>query len=238
MKVLIACESSGTVREAFRSRAHNAWSCDLLPADDESTFHFQGDALQAIRMADAKFGLDLLIAHPPCTYLSASGMHWTGKPGHEDRAEKTTAALAFVQSFMDAPIERIAIENPIGCISTRIRKPDQIIQPWMFGHNSSKKTCLWLKNLQKLKPTHIVPPAGWIHIENQTDCVVPFVKTVKIDGFWFGTHSTDVASCKPVWANQTPSGQNKLGPSATRWKERSKTYSGIAEAMARQWGGR
>ena len=136
---------------------------------------------------------------PPCTYLAVSGLHWNGRiPG---RAKKTEESLIFIQSLLDAPIDRIALENPVGCISTRIRKPDQTIQPWWFGDDASKKTCLWLKNLPELLATDILPG------DNKTRR-----------------------------ANQTPSGQNKLGPSPDRWKERSRTYQGIANAMADQWG--
>lgn len=198
MKVLIACESSGAVRESFRALGHDAWSCDLLPADDESPFHIQGDALEAAYAG----GWDLMIAHPPCTYLSVSGMHWTTR-GLRD-PQLTEDALAFAEKLMQAPIERIAIENPVSVISSRIRKPDQIIQPYQFGHNASKKTCLWLKNLPKLEGTELIPGR--------------------------------IVAGKQRWDNQTDSGQNKLPPSKDRWKKRSETYKGIADAMANQWG--
>ena len=168
-------------------------SCDLLPTDAPGP-HYQGDVYDVI--AD---GWDLMIAHPPCTYLSVSGMHWTTRGLRDPKL--TEDALAFVQSLMGAPIKKIALENPVSIISTRIRKPDQIIQPWWFGHDASKKTCLWLKNLPLLAPTDKLPG------DNKTRR-----------------------------ANQTPSGQNKLGPSADRWKLRSATYQGIADAMAAQWG--
>jgi hypothetical protein len=146
---------------------------------------------------------DLMIAHPPCQFLCVSGLHWNKRiPG---RAEKTEEALEFVQTLLNAPVRRIAIENPRGCISTRIRKPDQEIQPYQFGEDASKLTCLWLKDLPLLQPTGYVEPR--------------FV------------------AGKPRWANQTDSGQNRLGPSEDRWKLRSLTYLGIAEAMAEQWGG-
>lgn len=145
---------------------------------------------------------DLLIAHPPCTYLCSSGLHWNNKVS--GRQEKTEEALVFVRALLDAPVEKIALENPIGCISSQIRKPDQIIQPWQFGHDASKATCLWLKGLPLLKPTKIIEPR--------------------------------IVNGKQRWANQTDSGQNKLGPSKNRWKERSRTYQGIANAMAEQWG--
>ena len=198
MKILIACESSGTVREAFRKLGHDAWSCDLLPADDGSEFHIQGDALEVAYAG----GWDMMIAHPPCTYLSVSGMHWTTRGLRDPKL--TEDALAFAKKLMQAPIERIAIENPVSVISTRIRKPDQCIQPYQFGHDASKKTCLWLKGLPKLEGTSFI-------------------------------QGRDVAG-KKRWGNQTDSGQNKLAPSKDRWKMRSKTYEGIADAMAKQWG--
>lgn len=196
MRVLVACEYSGRVRDAFLALGHDAWSCDLLPTDSPGP-HIQGDVLEVIGG-----GWDLMIAHPPCTYLAVSGMHWTRR-GLRD-PQLTEDALDFVRALMDAPIERIALENPVSVISSRIRKPDQIIQPWMFGDDASKKTCLWLKGLPKLVPTDIVEPRI-------------------VDG-------------RKRWGNQTGSGQNKLGPSPDRWKIRSATYPGIAQAMAEQWG--
>ena len=196
MRVLVACEYSGRVRDAFIAAGHDAMSCDLLPTDAPGPHH-QGDVREIMGE-----GWDLMIAHPPCTYLSVSGMHWT-KRGLRD-PQLTEDALAFVRFLMDAPIPRIAIENPVSVISSRIRKPDQIIQPWMFGHDASKKTCLWLKNLPPLLQTKLVEP-----------CVV--------DG-------------RRRWGNQTASGQNRLPPTADRWKIRSETYAGIAQAMAQQWG--
>lgn len=196
MKVLIACESSGTVRDAFRELGHFAMSCDLL-ASEKPGPHHQGDVRELLDQ-----DWDLLIAHPPCTYLSVSGMHWTARGLRDPKL--TEDALDFVRLFMDAPIKRIAIENPVSIISSRIRKPDQIIQPYQFGHDASKKTCLWLKNLPLLSPTEFIEPR-------------------MIDG-------------KPRWDNQTDSGQNKLPPGKDRWRLRSKTYQGIAKAMANQWG--
>jgi hypothetical protein len=163
--VLIAYERSGVVREAFRSRGHDAWSCDLAPAMDGSPHHLQGDVRD--HLGD---GWDLLIAHPPCTYLCSSGMHWTTR-GLRD-PQLTEAALAEVRMLMGAPIRHIAIENPVGCISTRIRKPNQIIQPYAFGHDASKRTCLWLKGLPPLTPTKLVHPRivnGRLRWSNQTD---------------------------------------------------------------------
>ena len=164
MKVLIACEYSGTVRDAFRAAGHDAMSCDLLPTDAPGP-HYLGDVRDVL--GD---GWDLMIAHPPCTYLSVSGMHWTRR-GVRD-PQLTEDALAFVRLLMDAPIPRIAIENPVSMISTWIRKPEQIIQPWQFGHDASKKTCLWLQNLPPLRPTEIVEPRivnGRKRWGNQTD---------------------------------------------------------------------
>lgn len=190
MRVLVACEYSGRVREAFRKLGHDAWSCDIIPADDNSPYHYQCDVREVLDK-----GWDLMIAHPPCTYLASSGLHWNKRIA--GRQEKTEEALEFIQLLMNAPIERVAIENPIGCISSRIRKPEQIIQPWQFGEDASKSTCLWLKNLPKLQPTKIIK--------------------------------------KKRYANQTASGQNNLPPSKDRWKLRSTTYQGIADAMANQW---
>lgn len=188
MKVLVACEFSGVVRDAFIRRGHDAMSCDLLPTDSPGP-HYQGDVRDILND-----GWDLMIAHPPCTHLAVSGARY-----FKDKQKEQAEALEFVRQLLDAPIERVALENPIGVISSRIRKPDQIIQPWMFGHNESKATCLWLKGLPKLVPTNIVGNKGDIR------------------------------------DNQTPSGQNKLGPSPDRWKLRSITYRGIADAMADQY---
>lgn len=186
MRVLVACEYSGRVREAFRKLGHDVWSVDLYePAEDGSPYHVIGDALT---LAYGQHW-DMMIAHPPCTDLAVSGArHFAAK-----RADgRQQAALAFVQALMDAPIPRICIENPISIISTQIRKPDQIIQPWMFGHGETKATCLWLQGLPLLTPTDVV------------------------DGREARVH--------------------RMPPSPTRWKDRSRTYQGIADAMAAQWG--
>jgi site-specific DNA-cytosine methylase len=197
MKILVACEYSGVVRDAFLRAGHYALSCDLLPCESTASGdHYQGDVRDVL-----DHGWDLMIAHPPCTHLSVSGMHWT-KRGLRD-PKLTEDALAFVRALMDAPIESIAIENPVSVISSRIRKPDQIVQPWQFGHDASKKTCLWLKNLPLLHATKIVEPR--------------------------------IINGRKRWGNQTDSGQNRLPPSADRWKIRSATYQGIADAMAAQW---
>jgi hypothetical protein len=201
MRVLVACEFSGVVRRAFEAKGHHAYSCDLLPPEDDSPFHFMCDVREVIR----DFNWDLMIAHPPCTYLTVSGLHWNKK--NPERAKQTEEALEFVRELMDAPIDKICIENPVSCISSRIRKPDQIIQPYEFGHDASKRTCLWLKNLQPLR----IDPA------------------LRVPGRL-------VEGGKERWSNQTDSGQNKLGPSEDRWKLRSVTYQGIADQMAAQWG--
>lgn len=163
MKVLVACEYSGTVREAFASAGHDAMSCDLLPTDIPGN-HYQGDVRDVL--GD---GWDLMICHPPCTYLSVSGIHWNDRCRGWDETDK---ALAFVKLLMDANIAHIALENPVSIISSRIRKPDQIIQPYHFGHDASKATCLWLKNLPKLLPTETISPRivnGKSRWGNQTD---------------------------------------------------------------------
>jgi hypothetical protein len=195
MRILVACEYSGTVRDAFLKAGHDAMSCDLLPTDVAGP-HYQGNVMDIIDQ-----GWDLMIAHPPCTYLCSSGLHWNKR--RPERAKQTEDALDFVRLLLEAPIPKIAIENPIGCISTRIRPPDQTVQPWQYGHDASKATCLWLKGLPPLRPTGFVEPRI-------------------VDG-------------KRRWANQTDSGQNRLPPSADRWKIRSETYSGIADAMVSQW---
>lgn len=261
MNILVACEFSGIVSGAFRKRGQDAWSCDLLPTESDfmRPYHIQGDCLDAIRAGRPTDGArwDLVIAHPPCTYLCSSGLHWNKRvPG---RDAKTREALEFVRAILDADVPRIALENPVGCISTHIRKYDQKIQPWQFGHDASKGTCLWLKNLPLLSHTRIIPPAGWQLVKYaydcipcpccdepyceehdqhyaDCDCIGPTVDDATyrlIDGYLFATLKKPAP--RPVWGNQTPSGQNKLGPSEDRWKDRSRAYPGIAEAMAAQW---
>lgn len=198
MRVLVACEYSGRVREAFRKLGHDAWSCDLLPAEDGSEYHFQGDVLNHLGGVIGFVQWDLIIAHPPCTDLAVSGArHFPAKIA-DGRQQK---ALDFVRALMNAPCERIAIENPISVISSKIRKPDQIIQPWMFGHPEKKATCLWLKGLPKLVPTSDV--------------------------------SHDMKSLPKSVTERI----HRMPPGPERWKERSRTYQGIADAMAMQWGG-
>lgn len=255
MRVLVACEYSGRVRDAFTRLGHFALSCDLLPTESPG-LHWTGDVFDVIDK-----GWDLMIAHPPCTYLSVSGMHWTTRGLRDPKL--TDDALEFVRRLMDAPIPRIAIENPISVISSRIRKPDQIIHPWWFGDDASKQTCLWLKNLPCLEVnsrSDVIPPKGWSLVQCAADmlecelcgepfcpecdthyadceCIGPHEDDVVIqerNGVLFGTRETPAP--KMVWGNQTSSGQNKLGPSPDRWKERSRTYQGIADAMAQQWG--
>jgi len=182
MRVLVACEFSGIVRDAFIARGHDAISCDLLPSERPGP-HYQADVFDVLRRAS----FDALLAFPPCTYLTVAGARWW-----KGREKEQAEALEFVQALMDAPVERIAIENPIGIISTAIRKPEQIIQPWQFSHGEVKATCLWLKNLPKLQPTEIVEGR------------VPRV--------------------------------HHASPGPDRWKERSRTLQGIADAMAEQWG--
>lgn len=216
MKVLVGCETSGVVRDAFIRAGHDAWSCDLLPSESAAGPHLQCDVLTVLDR-----GWDLGIFHPDCTYLCSSGLHWnTRRPG---RAALTEQALTFVRTLLAAPIPRLAVENPIGCISSRIRRPDQIIQPHWFGHDASKATCLWLKNLPPLQPTRHIAPH---YICPQ--CGRRNARAI--------CRRCGVPSRKPVWANQTPSGQNKLGPSADRWQQRARTYSGIGGAFATQWG--
>ena len=195
MRVLIACEYSGTVRDAFLKQGHYAMSCDILPCESSASGdHYQGDVMDIL-----DHDWDMMIAHPPCTHLAVSGAKHFAKKIADGRQR---AALDFVQALMDAPIPRICIENPVSIISTRIRKPDQIIQPWQFGHEATKTTCLWLKNLPALMPTKIVGRGK--------------------------RHITKSGRSLPDWYN--------LPPSEDRWKIRSATFPGIADAMATQWG--
>lgn len=165
MKILIGCEFSQVVTKAFRELGHEAFSCDILPTTGNPEWHIQGDVLDYIRD-----DWELAIFHPPCTYLCSSGLHWNGRI--EGRAEETEAALQFVRALLDAPIEKIALENPVGCIATRIRKADQVLQPHYYGADASKATCFWLKNLPRLIPTEYIPPRivdGKKRWANQTD---------------------------------------------------------------------
>lgn len=215
VRVLVACEYSGRVRDAFIAKGHDAVSCDLLDTDSPGP-HIKGDVLSVL--GD---GWDLMIAHPPCTYLTISA-EWAYrdkqtkkiKPGTligQSRREARELAIEFVMALASAPIEKIAIENPIGVLSSRWRDPDQFIQPYEYGDDASKKTCLWLKNLPRLKPTFFAPPRIAL--------------------------SKDGRSYSLRWGNQTDSGQNKEPPAEDRWKIRSETFAGWASAMAEQWGG-
>ncbi len=182
MRVLVACEYSGRVRDAFRHRGHDAWSCDLLECEGDSQWHLQRPVEEIL--GD---GWDLMVAHPPCTHLAVSGA------AHFHRKQREQAeALDFVRLLMMAPIDRWCIENPVSIISTAIKPPTQIIQPWQYGHGETKATCLWLKNLPKLRPTHVVEG-----------------REAKV---------------------------HRMPPGPDRWKERSRTYHGVADAMADQWG--
>lgn len=183
MRVLVACEFSGVVRRAFRDRGHDAWSADLLPAEDGSAFHLLGDVRLALRD-----GWDLVIAHPPCTRLTVAGARW-----FKGREREQAEAIAFAEALWAAPVEKMALENPVGVLSTRsaLKKPTQIIHPWQFGHGETKATCLWLRGLPALVPTNIV------------------------DG-------------REARVHREP-------PGPDRWKNRSRTFAGIASAMADQW---
>jgi site-specific DNA-cytosine methylase len=190
MKILIACEFSGIVRNAFASRGHEAISCDLLESELPCLYnenHYTGDIFELLNNSRG-WKWDLMIAHPPCTHLAVSGARW-----FKEKQAEQLSAIHFFMMLVNAPVERICIENPISIMSTKYRKPDQIIQPWQFGHGETKSTCLWLKNLPPLQPSKIV------------------------DGREARIH--------------------KMPPSPDRWKERSRTYQGIADAMATQWGG-
>ena len=210
MKVLIACEESQAVTKAFRALGHDAYSCDILPCSGGySEWHLQGDVFGFIKQ-----GWDLMIAHPPCTYLSVSGarhLYNKDKSPNVERYKNQAEALDFVYKLMNTDIQRIAIENPISVISSHIRKPDQIIQPYWFGDSASKSTCLWLKNLPKLQPTNIVSKGEfkeWIDKKSGK---------VKRQALWY---------YEALQQAKTPQERRTL---------RSKTFKGIADAMATQW---
>lgn len=194
MRVLIGCEFSGVVRRAFRARGHDAWSCDLLPAEDNSPFHIQGDVLLVLSR-----GWDLAVLHPPCTYLNRAGWHWVNRPDSyvlplkgEPRRKAAMEAAKFFRTLLNAPIDKVAVENPRPICHVNLPPPTQTIQPWQFGHGEKKATCLWLRGLLPLVPTNIV------------------------SGREARVH--------------------KMPPGPDRWKERSRFYPGIADAMAEQWG--
>lgn len=203
MKILVACEYSGIVRDAFTAKGHDVTSCDLLPTEKPGK-HYEGDVYDILYQDD----WEMMIAHPDCTYLCSSGLHWNNKI--EGRAQKTEDALEFITDLWTCGIPKICLENPVGCINTRLKfmpRP-QYIQPYNFGEDASKKTGLWLKGLKPLRATK--------QIEG---------RKVKKNGRIYRR-----------WSNQTDSGQNNLGPSKTRGKDRSLTYQGLADAMAKQWG--
>jgi hypothetical protein len=194
MRVLVACEYSGVVRQAFRDRGHEAWSCDLLPADDDSPYHYQCDVAEVLNL-----GWDLMIAFPPCDHLACSGARWFEEKRKDGRQKM---GIDFFMSLAESDIPKIAIENPVGIMSTQWRKPDQIIQPYHFGHEATKTTCIWLKNLPPLEPTNVVGKGE--------------------------RHITKSGKSLPAWYN--------IPPSKDRWKIRSRTFEGIAQGMAEQWG--
>ena len=209
MKVLVACEFSGIVREAFKKIGHDAWSCDLIPTEIPGK-HIQHDVLDVIYQNEREINFkgvphsfDLMIAHPPCTHLAVSGARW-----FKNKQKEQKDAIDFFMKLINAPIEKICVENPVSIMSTKYRKPDQYIQPWQFGHKRTKKTCLWLKNLPLLKPTKIVEPEYILYGSKKNKSGVS-----KYDKLW-----------------------GPLPPSDDRGKLRSTTFYGIAEAMAKQWG--
>jgi len=222
LRLLVACEFSGTVRDAFAALGWEAWSCDLI-ASEKPGNHHQRDVRDVI---NSEGPWDLLIAHPPCRYLSSSGMHWTTR-GLRD-PEETIKAIRFAELLWDAPIPRICLENPTGCLSTRSRlgKPRQRVQPYEFGHDASKCTWLWLKNLPALS----LDPDAYIKPRRVCKCGEAYRSLMSCPKC-----GASVSFSKPRWANQTDSGQNKLAPSDRRAQERAITYPGIANAMARQW---
>lgn len=231
MKVLIACEFSGIVRDAFAARGHDAWSCDLLPSERPGN-HIQGDARNVLDK-----GWDLMVCHPPCTYLTCSAewayadgpYHMKLKPATLVGAARRAAraeAVEFCRLLLGAPVPRIALENPRGHLSSAIRKPDQTIQPHQFGEDASKATCLWLANLPPLAPTR--------HVEPRWVCCG---RTLPDGVGRFGCpNCLGERRALPRWANQTDSNQNNLPQTDDRWALRSLTYQGIADAMADQWG--
>lgn len=226
MRVLIACESSGRIRDAFRARGHDAWSCDLLSCESEywRDFHIQADHDLHIFDIIDDGNWDLLIAHPPCTHLASSGAKYFAEKKADGRQEQ---AKIFFMAFTKTKVLRYCIENPVGIMSSEFREPNQIIQPYQFGHPESKATCLWLKNLEPLKPTNVVEPEYYM--------VDGKVYRDKKGKRYSKTHYFS-GRMQARWRNQTKSGQNKLPPSADRATIRSRTYIGIAQAMAEQWG--
>ncbi len=209
MRILVACEESQTITKELRKLGHDAFSCDLLPCSGgHPEWHYQQDVFEVINK-----GWDMMIAHPPCTFLAVSGARWLyNKDGsrNEDRWQKQAEALEFVQKLMDAPIDKIAIENPISVISSQIRKPDQIVHPWMFGDKASKSTCFWLKNLPLLEPTNIVEKGEFVEF----------------------TSKKGVKKKQPKWYFDA---LKNAKTTAERRTLRSKTFQGMAKAIANQW---
>lgn len=198
MNILVACEESGTVTTEFRKRGHEAWSCDILPTRGNPVFHFQKDVRTLLFQKE----WDMILTFPPCDHLAVSGARYFAEKRADGRQQEgVDFFMMFVRHAVKYPNVRMCIENPVGIMSTVYRRPDQIIQPYRFGHDASKKTCLWLFNLPLLVPTGCIPPNHYGR-----------------------------------WGNQTPSGQNRRGPSKHRKRDRSQTYFGIAKAMAEQWG--
>lgn len=217
-RILVACEFSGTVRRAFASKGWDAWSCDLLgdESGEHAAQHIQGDVLEYLDRPGWLW--DLIIAHPPCTHLCSSGARYFAAKRADGRQRQ---AVDFFMAMVNAPVAHLAVENPVGIMSRLYRKPDQIVQPWMFGHPDSKATCLWLRGLPKLTPTKVLHPEWGKPDKN-------------------GKRTSLSHNAPRIrWNNQTASGQNKLGPSLKhpelRSKLRSIIYTGIAAAMADQW---
>lgn len=223
MNVLVACEKSGVVRDAFRALGHDARSCDTEPDEHASEFHFQCDVQRLLYLGS----WDLLIAHPPCTFLSSSGLHWNIR--RPERAEKTAMALEFVRELDAAPIPRRCFENPVGAIYRALPGAFvQWVQPYEFGHDASKRTGLSLRNLPPL-----VKDSALFVAPRMVCCGLVLDDAVGVRGC---PNCCGDKRAKPRWANQTDSGQNRLGPSPTRAADRARTYAGIARAMADQWG--
>lgn len=216
INVLFGFEESQAGALAFRSKGFNAFSCDIKNCSGGAPqFHLRTDIMEALFLKR----WHIVVLHPPCTYLSGSGLHWNKR--RSDRAAKTEAAIEYVKKLMSYPFPYVAMENPVGALSTRYKKPTQIIQPYQYGHAESKTTCLWLRNLPKLKPTMIMEAKRF---------------RCRCGNITFAPGVCCNRMMRPLWDNMTPTGQNKLGPGPERAAIRSKTYPGIAEAMADQWG--
>lgn len=229
-RVLVACECSGVVRRAFAARGHDAWSCDLKPCTDGSPNHIQGDALQVL----ARGCWDVAICHPPCTYLSVSGMHWTAR-GLRD-PQLTEDALTFFRACLDAPCPRVCVENPVGVTSTRIRPPDQWVQPYEYGDDASKRTGLWLRGLPLLSMPRGRFITGRAVCKRCKHCEREGLSRQEMFRYGCNRCGAEAGFVVSRWSNQTDSGQNRLGPSDRRASDRAQTYPGLARAMAKQWG--